>query len=518
MVEHVNVPYTLRVETQKSVRGEFKSMSVQNQGKTTTNMKLRLLFHEYYSENPKSIDVPNQIHTREFAIQAWEHNWRCREQIGRDESGNEVRTGCGKSGKSFQPITKCPKCDSKAVSVTNWIRHEGYKSRDDLLRNMVKIAPHSVYHSAAFYGFPTAIKMHEKEWMGAELVFDIDADHLDLKCANDHDSWRCKNPTCGKIGTGKPPEICPVCGDAWYCGNTQCGKIGSGDLPRTCPDCKATTSRKLYGFSTRKWICNKCLGVARKHTMKLYDEFLTDDLGFDPDKIQLNYSGHRGYHIRVHDPKVYTLDSNARIEIVHYVMGSGFRGNKAIISQRGGSLIPSRDIPGWSGKVADAMVEFIQNIDTYPGREKWVKLLKDEKVIAINMLQRPRPVLSGKVKGVGIKSWQEIAEKAVERFGSEIDRPVTHDIHRVIRLIGSINGKTGFSVTELTRDDLDTFNPFNDAITFNEGTLKVRFHKGPTIPSFVINDEKYGPFSGESIELPIAAAVFVLSKGVALLE
>ncbi len=85
-------------------------------------------------------------------------------------------------------------------------------------------------------------------------------------------------------------------------------------------------------------------------------------------------------------------------------------------------------------------------------------------------------------------------------------------------MIGSINGKTGFMVTELTRDDLDTFNPFTDAIAFNEGTLNIRFHKGPNIPSFVINDEKYDPFSGESVELPIAAAVFVLSKGVALLE
>jgi hypothetical protein len=127
-------------------------------------------------------------------------------------------------------------------------------------------------------------------------------------------------------------------------------------------------------------------------------------------------------------------------------------------------------------------------------------------------------VLSGKVKGVGIKSWQEIAEKAVEVFGSEIDRPVTHDIHRVIRLIGSLNGKTGFTVTELTRDNLDTFNPFNDAVGFNEGTLNVRFHKGP-VPEFIINDTKYGPYDGKSIEqLPTAAAVFVLGKEVALLE
>jgi len=71
---------------------------------------------------------------------------------------------------------------------------------------------------------------------------------------------------------------------------------------------------------------------------------------------------------------------------------------------------------------------------------------------------------------------------------------------------------------KLTRDELDTFNPFNDAIAFNEGTLNIRFHKGPNVPAFVINDEKYGPFSGEFMELPLGAAVFVLSKGVAMLE
>ena len=493
-------------------------MSVQKLDKTTTIMKLRLLFHKYYSENPLFVDVPEKIHTREFAIQAWENNWRCRQQTSTDESGNKVQTGCGKSGTSFKSITQCPHCASKSVSVTSWTRHVGYKSKDDLLRNLTKIAPHSVYHSAAFYGYPTAISMGEKEWIGAELVFDIDADHLDLKCANEHDSWRCKNPECNEVGSGKSPEICPSCGDNWYCNNPECNKQGTGNLPKTCPDCKSKTSRKLFGFNTRKWICKKCLNIAKNHTIKLYDKFLVDDFGFDPDKIQINYSGHRGYHIRVRDPKVYKLDSNARTEIVQYVMGLGFRGDKAIVSQGSSNLIPSRDIPGWSGKLADAMVEFIQNIDTYTGREKWVSTLKEKKIIAIEMLQRPRPVLSGKVKGVGIKSWQEIAEKAVELFGSEIDRPVTHDIHRVIRLIGSLNGKTGFTVTELTRNNLDTFNPFNDAIAFNEGTLKVRFHKGPTIPAFVINDENYGPFNGESVELPTAAAVFVLGKEVALLE
>lgn len=493
-------------------------MSIQNQGEIAKTMKLRLLFHEYYSKHPDSIDVPEQIHTREFAIQTWEQNWHCMERRGRDESGKEVRTGCGKSGKSFQPIVECPNCRSKDVRATSWIRHVGYRSANDMVKDLAISAPESVYHSAAFYKVPTATHMHEKEWTGAELVFDIDADHLDLKCANDHDTWQCNNPTCKKRGTGKSPDECPVCGDAWYCENPKCNKVGAGKAPKVCPDCRSKVTQKQYGFTTRKWICDKCLEVARSHTIKLIDRFLVSDFGINPDKIQINYSGHRGYHVRVSDPKIYRLDSNARIEIVHYIMGSGFKGEKAISQESGANRIANRDFPGWNGKVAEAMIEFIQNIDDYTSRDKWLSPLKERRLEALEGLQRQTPALSPKVKGVGLKSWQEIAEKAVELYGAGIDRPVTHDIHRVIRLIGSLNGKTGFIVSKITRDELDTFNPFNDAIAFNEGSMKITFRQGSKIPAFTIGDGTYGPFSGESIELPLGAAVFALCKGVALLE
>ncbi len=450
-------------------------------------MKLRLLFHEYYLEGPQSLDVPERINAREFALQTWEYNWHCMERRGKDDSGKEARTGCGKSGKSFQPLKECPNCGSGEVKSTSWIRHVGYRFRDELLAGLANSAPQSVYHSAAFYGVPIATHMHEKEWQGAELVFDIDADHLDLKCANDHDAWRCNNADCHKTGTGTAPETCPACGNS--------------------------------SFSTRKWICDKCLNEARKYTKKLYDDFLVWDFGFDPKKIQLNYSGHRGYHVRVRDPQVYSLDSNARVEIVHYVMGLGFKSDRAVVTEHGVELVPNRDFPGWTGRVADAMVEFIRNIDSYPGTEKWVPVLKERRAEALDGLLRTKPVLSKNAKGVGVKSWQEIAEKAVERYGSQIDRPVTHDIHRVIRLIGSLNGKTGFVASSLTRDNLDDFDPFSESIAFNQGTMKVIFHKGSSVPSFKISSEVYGPYTKEeTVELPMAAAVFVLCKGVASIE
>jgi DNA primase small subunit len=489
--------------------------------RTTTIMKLRLLFHEYYSDSINSIDIPDKIHSREFSLMTWENNWHCTKKRYKDETGTDVLTGCGQSGKSFQPVKICPNCGSDEVKSTNWVRHMGYRSQGNLLAGLSTFAPQGVYHSAAFYRVPTATLMAEKEWLGAELIFDIDADHLDLKCANEHDTWQCKNPDCKKIGSGKAPDICPECGDTWKCENKVCNLKGSGPPPAECPNCKSETSQILMGFNTWKWVCGKCLKVARKHTMRLIDSFLIDDFNFDPDKIQVNYSGHRGYHVRVRDPNIFKLSSDARTEIVHYVMGLGFRVEKAIIQQGGINLIPARSSPGWNGKVADAIVEFIQNIDEYPGRERWAAILrkkenKEIRLAALTGLQREKPILG---KGIGLKSWQEIAECAVESFGSQIDRPVTHDIHRVIRLIGSLHGKTGFIASLLTRDRLDDFNPFNESIAFNQGTMKVIFHKGPIVPTFKINDETYGPFKNEeTVELPIAAAVFVLCKGVASLE
>ncbi|NHJ13973.1 MAG: hypothetical protein EAX95_09865 [Candidatus Thorarchaeota archaeon] len=466
----------------------------------TRSKFLRLSFHEYYREHSDMIDEPDKIHTREFGIESWEYTWRCPERTETDDSGVRRKRGCGSQGTSFSRIVACPKCSSKGLQVTSWKRHVGFRTQKALLDELVTSAPHSVYHSAAFYSIPVARTMEEKEWQGAELVFDIDADHLSSPCSREHDTWKCSTSGCTESGMGNPP--------------------GEG-----CPKCGGTM------FSIRKWLCEKCLDDAKQNTLKVYDKFLVEDFGLNPELIQLNYSGHRGYHIRVKDPRVFKLDSKARVEIVHYISGTGFR----IVPAKGDSpqnrhrvIIVARDmplptkemdqldVPGWGNRVADAMVEFIRSIESYSGDERWVKPLRTHREEALKGLLRTPPVLSTAVKGVGEKSWQEIAQKAVESFGGEIDVPVTHDIHRVIRLIGSLNGKTGFAVSSLTRNEIDEFSPLRDSIAITEGTLKVVFpERGLMVPKIRIGDETYGPYHDETVELPMGAAVFMLCKGVA---
>ena len=50
--------------------------------------------------------------------------------------------------------------------------------QEDLRRYLVSQVPMHVYYSSAHYENPSAPKMEQKGWRGADLVFDLDADHI----------------------------------------------------------------------------------------------------------------------------------------------------------------------------------------------------------------------------------------------------------------------------------------------------------------------------------------------------
>src|SRR5438445_320866 len=58
------------------------------------------------------------------------------------------------------------------------VRHRAFRDPSVLLGAIRDLVPAHVYFSTAYYQEPTAA-MEEKGWKGADLVFDIDADHLD---------------------------------------------------------------------------------------------------------------------------------------------------------------------------------------------------------------------------------------------------------------------------------------------------------------------------------------------------
>ena len=59
-------------------------------------------------------------------------------------------------------------------------RHMGFSSPQELHLFMKGQVPSHSYYSTAYYRRPDAPTMEEKTWLGADLIFDLDADHLDI--------------------------------------------------------------------------------------------------------------------------------------------------------------------------------------------------------------------------------------------------------------------------------------------------------------------------------------------------
>jgi DNA primase small subunit len=194
------------------------------------------------------------------------------------------------------------------------VRHLAFKSAGEAVAEILRQTPSSVYLSNARYSSPK-LPMDEKGWIGAELIFDIDATDIPTPCKKGH--------------------------DVWYCENCH----GSGKLPRpdACPKCRGATA-ELHGT------CAVCLEAAKDHTRRVV-EFLVDDFGSSRSAIRIYFSGNRGYHLHVYDSRFDALNKEARAEIADYVRGETLIGQSitASLKRRGDSSKASDG--GWMKRI-----------------------------------------------------------------------------------------------------------------------------------------------------------------------
>jgi DNA primase small subunit len=57
-------------------------------------------------------------------------------------------------------------------------RHKAFGSQKELYAYLGAVSPAHVYYSTACYAHPSATRMQDKKWEGADLIFDLDADKL----------------------------------------------------------------------------------------------------------------------------------------------------------------------------------------------------------------------------------------------------------------------------------------------------------------------------------------------------
>jgi len=362
------------------------------------------------------------------------------------------------------------------ASFEGWmLRHKSFDTKNELTSFLGDSVPRDAYFSCAYYEDPQA-EMERKGWMGADLVFDIDADHIPTSCDKVHDRWTCGK--CGFPGKGVVPENCPVCG-----------------------------SEK---FDESTWPCEVCLASAKHETVKLLD-MLTRDFGFSDKELRVFFSGHRGYHVHVEHEAVKDLDSGARKEIVDYVCGLGLENPFFGPNEKGSKTLGMND-PGWRGRIAKGIYAFVLNAEAEDYRGIGMKgnvaeaMVKSRAAVLKN-LSDSKPWEA--VKGVGPETWKKMAEHFATSQSASVDTVVTTDTHRLIRLGGTLHGKTGLKKTEFPIPTIGNFDPFKSAIAFKKGTATVLVSDAP---KFRLGDQTFGPYRNQKIELPTAAAILLVCR------
>jgi DNA primase small subunit len=265
-------------------------------------------------------------------------------------------------------------------------------------------------------------------------------------------------------------------------------------------------------------MCEECLGTAKEEVVKLIENFLVSDFGVSRSETMVVFSGHRGYHVHCRSDETHGLGSQERREIVDYVQATGldikFHGfpDEASGIPRG----PDIRTPGWERKLAQGIRELFRTPDNLLQvsglRPQQRQILRSEAANTYKRLLEEPPHYVAP-KHVGPAAWQAIAQHVIAQTRVAIDEPVTTDVHRLIRLPGSLNGKTGFLVKKLDVASLDAFDPFRHAQVF-EGAAEVFVEESP---AFRIGDVEYAPMHQINKQLPLSVAVFLLCKGVARL-
>jgi DNA primase small subunit len=398
-----------------------------------TRLFLKKRFGEYYSEHP--VDVPPGFTSREWGFLFY------------DDAPDKAR-----------PM--------------QMHRHKSFNSAVELNDYLKSMAPSHAYHSAAYYQYPQAPTMQEKKWLGADLIFDLDADHLPQKPSS-------------------------------YAG---------------------------------------MLEMVKKEMIRLIDEFLLDDLGFSEKDLDIVFSGGRGYHVHVRDERVRALKSPERREVVDYILGTGLNSDKIFTKAtkivegfKGQKTTGVWQIKGfdnnqcgygWNARVARYISDKLASTGKLDDKEAKKELKKyelDSKQAGALLDVSRNPVeldkiryegrleIKGNLKGFLKNMLDETIDEFKVNLAGKTDEPVTADIKRLIRLPGSIHGGSSFGVMPLSRKALETFNPLEDAIIFDDTPVRVLVTRAQEVE---IKGKIYRVSEGVG-RLPENVAMFLMCRGYA---
>jgi DNA primase small subunit len=367
----------------------------------------------------------------------------------------------GEYYKSYQP--PIAHVEQREFGFGGWekkieFRHLAFKSPDELRQRLAREKPLYVSYSAAYYEFPDARPMPKKNWLGADLIFDLDAELH--SCA---------------------PFICPECLEKI---KAQTLKLVEDFL---IPDFGFSKSEMIINFSGNRGY------HVHVHSPAVYS------LGRDERREIVNYIA--GANLDVVSFFGYERDGQ--------YMGP-IEAEKSKASLRFFGPMPTDG--GYAGKFAREMIrrarenpESLKEIST-----KLKKPAELEKFIS--------GIERGNWDAIGISKREEkfkaIFDSVAVRLPEHVDANVTFDTSKLLRLPKSIHGGTGMACVLV--NDFAAFDPMRDAVVFGGQPVSVKTVQ--QVPAIEMKNQSFGPYAdSQTISVPEFFAIYLICKRAAVL-
>jgi len=331
---------------------------------TLTFIKQR--FTEYYKANP--VITPNSVEQREFAYIFFDHGYP-----------DEIRMK----------------------------RHMGFGSADELHAYIQNLVPAHAYYGVAYYEHPGAPTMAQKGWTGADLIFDLDADHI-LRGSYEQMLSRIKDELIHLLDMLKDElgiSVHDRSADIVFSGGRGY-HLHIKDLAF-----RGWTSRE------RRELIDYICGIGVSPTAMLRQD--GHRKGW-PQRYQQLLTGYLTH-----------LTGMEEREALHELMS--LKGIGKVTASRFMSEAPI---------LQETLMHDPSQI-----------LVRDQTIGSVlHALMEKDTSFYRQVREVGI----------------QVDEPVTIDTRRLIRLPGTLHAKSGFRATPLTPRELENFDPLIDAVCFTD--------------------------------------------------
>ena len=342
-------------------------------------------------------------------------------------------------------------------------RHKSFATEKELANYLRENAPAHAYHSAAIYKYPAA-EMANKGWLGADLIFDLDADHI--------------------------------------VSETELEQYSYEDLlVQVKKETEKLIDFMLNDFGFQEKDMELVFSGSRGYHIHIGTEEVRG-LGSRERREIVDYVMGTG------------LDMKSFIDMQEGHSGK-MRGREDL------RLIPE----GWGKRLLKGLIDLLHEIAEMEEKKAMEKLkqvgeLKDKNARSIIKIAKDDTVMEriekGQIPRFGKQIWEGITKAVTKtvrvKSADRVDEPVTSDIKRLIRLPNSLHGKSSLAVKPLRIETFKAFNPLDDAVVFGDSPVEITVSRNSSIK---LKGETYKVEQGEVVSVPEHVAVYFMCRGVA---